>query len=50
MYDLSKNSINFMKKVLHRDPNVRPNPHEALRHPWFKDNYEAVKSSLEINR
>jgi len=47
---LSANTINFLKLLLHRDPDVRPNPQEALGNGWFKADFEAVKSSLEINR
>jgi serine/threonine protein kinase len=50
IYDLSANTINFLKLLLHRDPDVRPNPQEALGNGWFKADFEAVKSSLEINR
>ena len=50
IYDLSPSTINFMKLLLHRDPDVRPKPQEALKHSWFKADFEAVKSSLEVNR
>ena len=50
IYDLSTNTIHFLKRLLHRDPDVRPDPQEALKHAWFKADFEAVKNSLEINR
>jgi serine/threonine protein kinase len=35
--------------MLERDPEERPTPKEALKHPWFKCDKEILKNLLSMN-
>jgi serine/threonine protein kinase len=35
--------------MLEKDPDDRPTPKEALKHPWFKCDKEVLKNLLTMN-
>jgi calcium-dependent protein kinase len=44
----SEESKDFVRKLLVKDPNERLTAEQALRHPWFKLDYELVQSKSTV--
>ena len=48
--NISNDAKNFVKLCLSKDPKIRPNANEALKHSWFKNIFEKIHSELYIHK
>jgi serine/threonine protein kinase len=46
----SPESRDLVRKLLARDPALRPDVTQALAHPWFTEELTALKNSLNLNK
>lgn len=46
---LSQSGQDLLSKLILKDPNQRPTAKEALQHPWFNEDKEALEQALIIN-
>jgi serine/threonine protein kinase len=45
----SQELVSLMLSLLNEDPTKRPSAKEALAHPWFDGNREAIEKGLKLN-
>jgi serine/threonine protein kinase len=48
--DISKESLDFLMKILEINPEKRFSAHESLQHPWFSELKAGIDVSILLNK